>query len=129
MELYLYGQCRKSGLACFQGRGVRGDAPMNTPSLVAICTVASGMAGLLVSLASFLWKRRRSSAEDGKSKGIIASDIGYIKAGVDDLKREIRDMRSTVSELSERISRCEESCKQAHRRIDEWWDHPHDKTH
>jgi len=39
---------------------------MNTPSLVAICTVASGMAGLLVSLASFLWKRRRSSAEDGR---------------------------------------------------------------
>ena len=47
----------------------------------------------------------------------MASDIGYIKAGVDDLKRETRETRSDVRELQERVTRCEESTKQAHKRI------------
>ena len=61
-------------------------------------------------------KRKRAACE---SRGVMASDIGYIKAGVDDLKREGRETRTDVRLLSERITRCEESCKQAHKRIDE----------
>ena len=35
---------------------------------------------------------------DGESRGVMASDIGYIKAGVDDLKREMRETRFDVRE-------------------------------
>ena len=47
------------------------------------------------------------------------SDIGYIKAGVDDLKRDTKDNSKRINILIERISRNEESTKQAHKRIDE----------
>ncbi len=55
----------------------------------------------------------------GEHRGVIISDIGYIKAGIDDLKRENKDTASKLASLTERITRCEESSKQAHHRIDE----------
>jgi hypothetical protein len=47
------------------------------------------------------------------------SDIGYIKAGVDDLKTQNRENSVKIGNLNERVTRVEESCKQAHHRIDE----------
>ena len=49
----------------------------------------------------------------------MASDIGYIKAGIDDLKYENRAVRAEIKDLDERVARCEESTKSAHKRIDE----------
>ena len=81
------------------------------------------LAGLVSSFAFAYLGYRRGKAEDwgarGETKGTILSDIGYIKAGVDDLKREQKDTLARLSELGERLSRCEESCKQAHKRIAE----------
>ena len=81
------------------------------------------LSGVLISLIfsylAFSRLKRQDLHTDGAEKGSMASDIGYIKAGVDDLKREQREINLNVKELSERVTRCEESCKQAHKRIDE----------
>ena len=88
-------------------------------SMVAVFSIVSAALGVAISWAVFQRQRRKDTEEDGKDRGYIASDIGYIKAGVDDLKRESRETRHDVGELSTRVARCEESCKQAHKRIDE----------
>ena len=81
------------------------------------------LGGVIVSFLFGYLGYRRGKREDwsfrGETKGTILSDIGYIKAGVDDLKREQKDTLSRLAELGERLSRCEESCKQAHKRIAE----------
>lgn len=46
------------------------------------------------------------------------SDIGYIKAGIDDLKRKQEAAELRHFALAERITKVEESSKQAHKRID-----------
>lgn len=92
---------------------------MNTTVIVSIFSVASALLGVLISWIALSRDKKKETETDGKTQGYLASDIGYIKAGVDDLKRETREVRHEVGELSTRVARCEESCKQAHHRIDE----------
>ena len=86
-----------------------------------ISAVAAGAALLttIITLVAVVRQTKGRERNEGHERGSVASDIGYIKAGVDDLKRESRETRSTVSDISERITRVEESTKQAHKRIDE----------
>ena len=92
---------------------------MSTATISILCTIAGIALTAFFSYLAFHRNTKKDSADEGENKGVIMSDIGYIKAGVDDLKREQRDQAAAVGRLSERITRCEESCKQAHHRIDE----------
>lgn len=96
---------------------------MTAATIGAICSIVFGALGFLVSYLAFTRSRKKDDVEEGQGKGVIASDIGYIKAGVDDLKRESRETRGAVGDLAQRVTRCEESCKQAHHRIDEIRNH------
>ena len=84
-----------------------------------LCTLA----GLVMSFIFSLLTHRRNEKNDIESasegRGVLQSDIGYIKAGIDDLKRENKAVNIKIDAISERVTRVEESCKQAHKRIDE----------
>lgn len=97
---------------------------MQATVIISVFSLIVAALGVGIAWATLAKSRKKDTADEGTNKGILASDIGYIKAGVDDLKREIREIRHEVGELSTRVARCEESCKQAHRRIDEI--HTHD---
>ena len=92
---------------------------MEAGAMTTALSVASAVFGALISLIAMSRKSKRDTEKLGEDKGVLASDIGYIKAGVDDLKRESRETRHDLGELSTRLTRVEESCKQAHKRIDE----------
>lgn len=91
---------------------------MSTVTISILCTIAGIILTAFFSYLAFYRNTKKDSAGEGENKGVMMSDIGYIKAGVDDLKREQREQAAVVGRLSERITRCEESCKQAHHRID-----------
>lgn len=88
-----------------------------------IITTLIALCGILItftfSYATFRHRERKDNKTAGRSDGVIMSDIGYIKAGVDDLKRDIKESTQKIDALTERVARCEESTKQAHRRINE----------
>lgn len=90
---------------------------------VALITSGSAALGTLISWVSMAKRLKRDAERGSENRGVLASDIGYIKAGIDDLKRENRETRSELGRLSERVTRCEESAKQAHKRIDEIHEH------
>ena len=92
---------------------------MSTPLLISIFSLGSAALGVFISYLVFARQKSKDTEEKGETRGAMASDIGYIKAGVDDLKRETRETRHDMGELSTKVARCEESCKQAHKRIDE----------
>ena len=88
----------------------------------AITILISSLGVIVAFIFSYLafWRNKKTETQSaGENKGVMMSDIGYIKAGVDDLKRENRETAAKLSGVSERLTRCEESCKQAHHRIDE----------
>lgn len=84
-----------------------------------ICTIISIILTLIFSVLNHKRNSRNDSETVGEGRGVLQSDVGYIKAGVDDLKRENRAVNAKLDIISERVTRVEESCKQAHKRIDE----------
>lgn len=94
---------------------------MNGTTVGLICSVTSIISAILGFLLSYFTLQRSKKKDDtaeGQNKGEMMSDIRYIKSGIDDLKRETADQRKTVNELGERVTRVEESVKQALKRID-----------
>lgn len=61
---------------------------------------------------------KRDSYNDGNSSGQLKTDIEYIKRRTDDVLLEQKDTNKSMNALSERVTRVEESSKQAHKRID-----------
>ncbi len=81
------------------------------------------VSGLIISFVFSYLTHRRNAKNDAQNesegRGVLQSDVGYIKAGVDDLKRENRAVNMKLDSVCERVTRVEESCKQAHKRIDD----------
>lgn len=86
--------------------------------VLAVGSFCVAIVSVVIALLSLSRSKKKDTESDGKHEGVIVSDIGYIKAGVDDLKNENRETRKELQGMTERITRCEESAKQAHRRID-----------
>lgn len=76
--------------------------------LAAICAIAFGVSNY-----------RKANKEDGKNAGVLMSDVGYIKSGVDDLKRKQEKADERHIEIITRLSSVEISDNLAHKRIDE----------
>lgn len=84
-----------------------------------IVGIVSGIGGFIISYLTRQGKKAEANRNEGQRDGTINSDLGYIKAGVDDLKRDNRELNKALSTLSERVTRVEESAKEAHHRITE----------
>lgn len=84
-----------------------------------IISATVGIIGVIFGLVSFLRNKRQDDNTEGRESGTVLSDLGYIKAGVDEIKAEQKDQRKTNIEFITRLTAVEESTKQAHKRIDE----------
>ena len=84
--------------------------------------VAIGTLGALVGIAfgytSFLRNRRQDEQGDGERAGTLLTEIGYIKSGVDDIKRKQEKQDEKHLEIVARLAAVEAAAKQAHKRID-----------
>ena len=84
-----------------------------------IVGILGGLSGILFAVIAWRKSSEKDDREDGRSLGTVQSDLGYIKSGVDDLKTDVREMRTSQANLTERVRAVEESTRQAHKRIDE----------
>ena len=73
---------------------------------------------VFLSISTFLIGRFTFHKQEGERNGYLASDIGYIKAGIDDLKTEIRTLKVELAEISTRVARLEEQMHSAFTRIE-----------
>lgn len=78
------------------------------------CTALGGVLGYV----AFLKGTKKDSKDEGKQDGTILTELGYIKGGVDDIKRKQEKQDEQYIGMSERVARVEESAKSAHHRID-----------
>lgn len=62
---------------------------------------------------------RRETKQEAKSEMSLKMDVEYIKRGIDDVRFEVRSQKQQLDSMNERLTRVEESSKQAHKRIDE----------
>ena len=89
---------------------------MNTFSII---SATVGIIGVVFGLVTMFRNKRQDDNTEGRESGAVLSDLGYIKAGVDEIKAEQKDQRKTNIEFITRLTAVEESTRQAHKRIDE----------
>lgn len=78
-----------------------------------------GGSGMLLGWLGWWRLRRQDVCRDAGADAGMRLDLDYIKRGVDDIRREQRDMRDDIGRMSDRLARVEESAKSAHKRLDE----------
>ena len=77
-----------------------------------------GCIGTVLGIVGVIIAYNKGLKKDGAATGTLMSDVGYIKSGVDDLKRKQEKAEDKHFELAERVTAVESSAKQAHLRID-----------
>ena len=92
---------------------------MTTGQIIAtVVTICGGITGIVYGFVTYSRNKKQDDAADGKQSGIVLTELGYIKSGVDDLKRKQDKQDEQTLQLLRELTAVQESTKQAHRRID-----------
>ena len=91
---------------------------METAGLIAIIGVVGTLCGIFFGYIGYNKGLKKDSREEGETDGTLKSDTAYIKRRIDDVLLEQKDTNKSINTLSERVTRVEESSKQAHKRLD-----------
>lgn len=91
---------------------------MEWESIVTLVSIIGGVCGVIFGFRNLKRQGDTETKEEGKQSATLFSDIGYIKSGIDDLKRKQEKMEDWYISLNSRVTAVEESAKQAHKRID-----------
>lgn len=88
-------------------------------------TIATAILGIVATLSGMVlgWSARAKEAKKEVKKEAeidtaLRTDMEYLKRGVDDIRLEQRSQGQRMDVVVERLTRVEESSKQAHKRID-----------
>lgn len=74
--------------------------------------------GLLISYLAYQLNRTKEVKTDSRQDAEIRAQLDYIGKGVDDIRIDLKANERQMVALGERVTRVEESSKQAHKRID-----------
>ncbi|NTU28836.1 hypothetical protein HPY27_01505 [Brevibacillus sp. HB1.1] len=85
-----------------------------TPFITAIAAISGILLGWAGRSRSIRQDVERRASADAQQR----ADVEYIKRGVDDIRFEQKAQGKRIDELSDRVTRVEESAKQAHKRLD-----------
>lgn len=75
--------------------------------------------GLIVSFLAYQFNIKKEIKSDNRQDGEIKAQLNYISRGVEDIRVDLKANEKQMAALGERVTRVEESAKQAHKRIDQ----------
>ncbi|GAE89545.1 hypothetical protein [Acetivibrio straminisolvens] len=91
---------------------------MDSAAIYTLIGVTGTVCGIIFGYVGYKKGLQKESSENGREAGALKSDMEYIKRRIDDVLLEQKDTNKSVNALAERVSKVEESAKQAHKRID-----------
>lgn len=91
---------------------------LNDTILAWVIGAFGSICGIYFGYSGYKRTERKDNQQEGKESATLFSDIGYIKSGIDDLKRKQEKSDERHIEIITRLTSVEESTKQAHKRID-----------
>jgi len=86
--------------------------------LPAAFSFAGTLCAMFFGYFAFLRNRRKDDAESGQQSGIVLTELGYVKSGIDDIKRKQEKQDAQYVEVVTRLAKVEASAAQAHKRLD-----------
>lgn len=92
---------------------------MEASIIVTAIGLCASVSSIIFALLAFKRSERQDQRKEGKSEGLIMSDIGYIKACVDRVEKNITRVDETYKNVIERLAKVEESVAHITKRVDE----------
>ena len=86
--------------------------------LAYIIGIVGTLSGIIFAVIAYKRNNKTDNESKGKENGMMMTEIGYIKSGVDDIKRKQERQEEHHIEVISRLTTVEESTKSAHHRID-----------
>ncbi|WP_453996695.1 hypothetical protein [Bacillus nitroreducens] len=86
--------------------------------LISVLGLIIAYQGYLLNKKKHLLNLQKEEKDDVKADAEIRAQLRYISKGVDDIRIDLRANERQMIALGERITRVEESSKQAHKRLD-----------
>jgi len=74
--------------------------------------------GLVITYQAYQLNKTKEVKTDTQESAELKAELGYIRKGVDDIRIDLKANERQMIALGERVTRVEESAKQAHKRID-----------
>lgn len=87
-------------------------------AIISVLGVIGTISGVVLGWSGRARTLKRETAAEASKDTALRSDVDYIKRGVDEMRLEQKDQGRRFDALSERVTRVEESSKQAHKRLD-----------
>lgn len=92
---------------------------MEASTIVTAIGLCASVSSIVFSLLAFKRSERHEQRKEGKNEGLIMSDIGYIKACVDRMEKNLTRVDESYKNVLERLAKVEESVEHLSKRIDE----------
>lgn len=73
--------------------------------------------GVVIAFLGYQLNKSKEIKSDGRESAELKAELGYIRRGVEDIKIDLRVNNEQLQAFGERLTRVEESTKQAHKRI------------
>lgn len=87
--------------------------------VVTIVGLCASLSSIVFALFAFKRSERQEHKTEGKSEGLILSDIGYIKACVDRVEKNLNTVDERYRNVVERLAKVEENLANTQKRVDE----------
>ena len=75
--------------------------------------------GVVFAYLAFKRSKENDNKENGKTEGIMFSELGYIKACVDRVEKNLNKVDERYGNIAERLAKVEESVSNVVKRVDE----------
>ena len=86
---------------------------------VSILGLVTSLLSIMFAFLAFKRSEKHDLKKEGKNEGLILSDIGYIKACVDRMEKNITSVDERYRGVLERLSKLEESLDNTKRLVNE----------
>lgn len=86
--------------------------------LLTAISVISTLCAIVFGYAAFARNGKKDTADEARNDATILTEIGYIKANTEDIKRKQEKQDEQYLRIAERMTAVESSAKQAHHRLD-----------
>lgn len=86
---------------------------------ISVVGLVTSISSIVFAFLAFKRSERQEHKKEGKNEGLILSDIGYIKACVDRMEKNITSVDERYRNVLERLSKVEESLDNTKRLVNE----------
>lgn len=87
--------------------------------ILSIISVLGTISSITFAYLAFKKNNKHDDKNEGKTHGVLISDIGYIKSSIDRMERSLEKVEERSLEHSNRLIELEQGIKSAHKRIDD----------